>query len=204
LTITMPENTNYVGLPSRLSPKIKGYMHAKMFSDPADIITQKTNEGKPLFPTILMTSADSHFMIAEAIVKGLATGDANTYYQLGLEKAMAIWNTAPTTEFLESTMGSLTGTMEEKLEKIATQRWLANYTNGYEGWAIVRDTGYPASAVITSDNNDIISFAGEMNGKQAQRLRYGTSVYSSNNTNVNAAISAQGPDNMTTKLWFAK
>jgi hypothetical protein len=143
-------------------------------------------------------------MIAEAIVKGLATGDANTYYQLGLEKAMAIWNTAPTTEFLASTMGSLTGTMEEKLEKIATQRWLANYTNGYEGWAIVRDTGYPASAVITSDNNDIISFAGEMNGKQAQRLRYGTSVYSSNNTNVNTAISAQGPDNMTTKLWFAK
>ncbi|NDH50212.1 MAG: SusD/RagB family nutrient-binding outer membrane lipoprotein, partial [Proteobacteria bacterium] len=128
LTITMPENTNYIGLPSRLSPKIKAYMPAKMFSDPADIITQKTNQGKPLFPTILMTSADSHFMIAEAIVKGLATGDANTYYQLGLEKAMAIWNTAPTSEFLASTMGSLTGTMDEKLEKIATQRWLVNYT----------------------------------------------------------------------------
>ena len=204
LTITMPENTNYLGLPSRLSPKIKGYMPAKMFSDPADIITQKTNEGKPLYPTILMTSADSHFMIAEAIVKGLTTGDANTFYQLGLEKAMAIWNTAPTTEFLESYMGSLTGTMEEKLEKIATQRWLVNYTNGYEGWSIVRDTGYPTSAVITSSNNDIISFAGEMNGKQSQRLRYGTSVYSSNNDNVNEAISKQGADNMITKLWFAK
>ena len=204
LTITMPENTNYLGLPSRLSPKIKGYMPAKMFSDPADIITQKTNEGKPLYPTILMTSADSHFMIAEAIVKGLTAGDANTFYQLGLEKAMAIWNTAPTTEFLESSMGSLTGTMEEKLEKIATQRWLVNYTNGYEGWSIVRDTGYPTSAVITSSNNDIISFAGEMNGKQSQRLRYGTSVYSSNNANVNDAISKQGADNMTTKLWFAK
>ena len=204
LTITMPENTNYLGLPSRLSPKIKGYMPAKMFSDPADIITQKTNEGKPLYPTILMTSADSHFMIAEAIVKGLTTGDANTFYQLGLEKAMAIWNTAPTTKFLESSMGSLTGTMEEKLEKIATQRWLVNYTNGYEGWSIVRDTGYPTLAVITSSNNDIISFAGEMNGKQSQRLRYGTSVYSSNNANVNEAISKQGADNMTTKLWFAK
>ena len=117
---------------------------------------------------------------------------------------MAIWNTAPTTEFLESSMGSLTGTMEEKLEKIATQRWLVNYTNGYEGWSIVRDTGYPTSAVITSSNNDIISFAGEMNGKQSQRLRYGTSVYSSNNANVNDAISKQGADNMTTKLWFAK
>ena len=204
LIITMPENTNYIGMPSRLSPKLKGYMPDFMFSDPADIITQKTNEGKPLFPTVLMTSADSHFMIAEAIVKGLASGDANTYYQLGLEKAMSIWNTAPTAAFSASDMGSLTGTDEEKLEKIATQRWLVNYTNGYEGWSIVRDTGYPAACVITSDNDDIISFAGEMNGQQAQRLRYGTSTYSSNGDNVNAAVSAQGPDKMTTKLWFAK
>ena len=204
LTITMPENTNYIGMPSRLSPKLKGYMPDYLFSNPADIITQKTNQGKPLFPTILMTSADSHFMIAEAIVKGLASGDANNYYQIGLAKAMAIWETSPTSDFLGSNMGSLNGTVEENLEKIATQRWLANYTNGYESWSIVRDTGYPTTAVITSDNNDIYSFAGEMNGLQAQRLRYGTSVYGSNGENVNIAVSKQGPDNMTTKLWFAK
>ena len=204
LTITMPENTNYIGMPSRLSPKLKGYMPDYLFSNPADIITQKTNQGKPLFPTILMTSADSHFMIAEAIVKGLASGDANNYYQIGLEKAMAIWETSTTSDFLDSNMGSLNGTVEENLEKIATQRWLVNYTNGYESWSIVRDTGYPTAAVITSDNNDIYSFAGEMNGLQAQRLRYGTSVYGSNGENVNIALSKQGPDNMTTKLWFAK
>jgi hypothetical protein len=204
LTITMPENTHFLGMPSRLSPKMKGYMPDYMFSDPADIITQKTNEGMPLFPTVLMTSADSHFMIAEAIVKGLASGDAETYYQLGLEKAMAIWGTAPTATFSASDMGSLTGTNEEKLEKIATQRWLANYTNGYEGWSIVRDTGYPAACVITSDDDDIVSFAGEMNGKQAHRLRYGTGTYSSNGANVEAAVAEQGPDLMTTKLWFAK
>jgi len=152
-----------------------------------------------------MTSADSHFMIAEAIVKGLATGDADTYYQLGLEKAMAIWDTAPTSEFSAANMGSLAGsTDEEKLEKIATQRWLVNYTNGYEGWSIVRDTGYPTACVITSDNNDIVSFGGENNGLQIQRLKYGTGTYSSNGANVNAAVSAQGADNMTTKLWFAK
>ena len=204
LTITMPENTNYIGMPSRLSPKLKGYMPDYLFSNPADIITQKTNQGKPLFPTILMTSADSHFMIAEAIFKGLASGDTNNYYQIGLEKAMAIWETSTTSDFLGSNMGSLNGTVEENLEKIATQRWLANYTNGYESWSIVRDTGYPTTAVITSDNNDIYSFAGEMNGLQAQRLRYGTSVYGSNGENVNIAVSKQGPDNMTTKLWFAK
>tara|TARA_B110000977_G_C11082232_1_gene493293 strand:+ start:1672 stop:3366 length:1695 start_codon:yes stop_codon:yes gene_type:complete len=203
LTITMPDNTNYVGLPSRLSGKIKSYMHRDMFSEPSEIVTQKTNEGNPIFPTIVMTTADSHFMIAEAITKGLVSGDANTYYQIGLEKAMALWNTTTSSDFLASEMGSLSGSSEQNLERIATQRWVANYTNGYESWAIIRDTGYPTSAMITSNNNDIISFAGDLNGAYPQRLQYGTSVYSSNASNAEAAISAQGPDNMATSLWFA-
>jgi hypothetical protein len=203
LTITMPDNTNYVGIPSRLSGKIKTYMEGNLFSDPSDIVTQQTNQGSPIFPTIVMTTADSHFMIAEAIVKGLVSGDANTYYQLGLQKAMALWNTATSSDFLASEMGSLNGSSEQNLERIATQRWIANYTNGYEAWAIVRDTGYPTSAVITSNNNDIISFAGELNGAYPQRLQYGSSVYTSNAANAEAAVSAQGPDKMATSLWFA-
>jgi hypothetical protein len=130
LTITMPESTNYVGLPSRLSGKIKSYMHPDLFSEPTEIVTQKTNEGSPIFPTIVMTTADSHFMIAEAIVKGLVSGDANTYYQIGLDKAMALWQTSTSSDFLASEMGSLNGSTDQNLEKIATQRWVANYTNG--------------------------------------------------------------------------
>ena len=68
------------------------------------------------------------------------TADTNTYYQLGLQKAMALWNTATSSDFLASEMGSLNGSSEQNLERIATQRWIANYTNGYEAWAIVRDT----------------------------------------------------------------
>jgi len=30
--------------------------------------------------------------------------------------------------------------LEENLDKIDTQRFLVNYTNGYESWSIVRDT----------------------------------------------------------------
>ena len=203
LTITMPDNTNYLGLPSRLSGKIKDYMHKDLFSDPSDWVTQKTNEGGRIFPTILLTSADSHFMIAEAITKGLVSGDANSYYQIGLEKAMVLWETSTTSDFLASDMGSLNGSSEQNLERIATQRWLTNYTNGYESWAIVRDTGYPSAAMVTSTNNNIISFAGELNGEYPQRLRYGTSVYTSNAANAEAAVSAQGPDKMATSLWFA-
>ena len=204
LTITMAENTNYVGLPLRLSPNIKGLFNGNLFSSPADIVVNKSNEGKEISPFIVMSAADSHFMIAEAIVKGLASGDAAGHYQTGLEYAMNLWGASLTSDFSSSEMGSLTGSVEEKLEKIATQRWIANYTNGYEAWSIVRDTGYPTSAITTSSDNSIRSLSGEMNGGYANRLRYISSAYTSNGDNIQAAVSKQGPDVKTTKLWWAK
>ena len=204
LTITMAENTNYVGLPLRLSPNIKGLFNGNLFSSPADIVVNKSNEGKEISPFIVMSAADSHFMIAEAIVKGLASGDAAGHYQTGLEYAMNLWGASLTSDFSSSEMGSLTGSVEEKLEKIATQRWIANYTNGYEAWSIVRDTGYPTSAITTSSDNSIRSLSGEMNGGYANRLRYISSAYTSNADNIQAAVSKQGPDVTTTKLWWAK
>ena len=204
LTITMAENKNYVGLPLRLSPNIKGLFNGNLFSDPADIVVNKSNEGKEISPFIVMSAADSHFMIAEAIVKGLASGDAAGHYQTGLEYAMSLWNTSITSDFSSSNMGKLTGSVDEKLEKIATQRWIANYTNGYESWSIVRDTGYPTSAITTSSDNNIRSLSGEMNGGYANRLRYISSAYTSNADNIQTANSKQGPDVKTTKLWWAK
>lgn len=41
-------------------------------------------------------------------------------------------NTSVSNEFLASYMGSLSGITEEKLDKIAPQRWLTIYTNGYD------------------------------------------------------------------------
>jgi len=204
LTITMAEGTHHIGLPLRLSPKIKPLFDGNMFSEPSDIITNKSNEGGDMFPSVVMSSADSHLMIAEAIVKGLAAGDAEAHYQIGLSNAMALWKTTTNEAFLNSEMGSLSGTMEQKLEKIATQRWIANYTNGYEAWSIVRDTGYPSSAITTSSDNNIRSFSGEMNGGYANRLRYISSAYTSNGDNISQAVSVQGPDNKLTKLWWAK
>ena len=90
------------------------------------------------------------------------------------------------------------------MEQVSTQRWLANYLNSAESWSIIRKTGYPSSAVITSTDDDVISFAGQLNGAYPYRLRYGTEVYNSNQANVEAAVAKQGPDVMATKLWWAK
>ncbi len=101
----------------RLSPKIKGLFNGNLFSDPADIVVNKSNEGKEISPFIVMSAADSHFMIAEAIVKGLASGDAAGHYQTGLEYAMSLWNTSITSDFSSSNMGKLTGSAGWKIRK---------------------------------------------------------------------------------------
>jgi hypothetical protein len=204
LTITISENTYYVGLPSRMNGKLQKYFNTNLFSDPAENLTQKVNQGKPVLPSVIMLAGDTHFMIAEAILGGLASGDAASYYQSGLRKVMEHWETISGVSLDESNMGELTGTLDEKLEKVATQRWIANYTNSIEAWAIVRDTGYPSTAVSTSSDDDIISLAGPLNGAYPERLRYGSGVYSSNGDNVQAAVAKQGPDVMATKLWFAE
>ena len=102
--------------------------------------------------------------------------------------------------------GQLSGSNDQKLEKIATQRWIANYTNGYEAWAIVRDTGYPTSAysTVTASETGIKALGSPLNGAYPQRLRYNSDVYGTNRDNVEASNAIQGPDVMATKLWYAK
>lgn len=206
VTITMPENTNYVGLPTRLSAKPQQYFNGDLFSQPAEIVTQKKNEGKPIFPWIVMSAGDTHLMVAEAIVKGLASGDAAAHYQTGIEHAMNLWEVdgGDASTYLATDMGTLSGTMEEKLEKIATQRWLANFTNGYEAWAIVRDSGYPSTVHVEVTDTDIRGLGGALEGAYPGRLQYNSAAYGANAANTADALLKMGPDNMKTKLWWAK
>ena len=205
--IEMPAGVNYVGFPTRVNGRPKPYLHTDLFSKPADITTNPANSGKEIFPWLVMTSGDSHLMIAEAIVKGLHSGDAQNFYQLGIRKSMELWKVpeADIATFLANeTVAQLNGTTDQKLEKIANQRWLANFTNGFEAWSIVRDTGYPSSLSAGVSDPDLYALGTTLNGAYPQRMRYGSSVYGTNGDNVNAANSSQGPDLQGTKIWWAK
>ena len=62
-----------------------------------------------------MSAGESHLMVAQAIVKGLASGDAASHYQLGIQHAMGLWG-ADASAYLASDMGTLSGSNEEKIE----------------------------------------------------------------------------------------
>ncbi len=157
-TISVADGTYYVGQPTRLNGDIYPHVKYELFSAPADWVVNPKNSGAPIFPEIVMTAAEGNFLQAEAAVKGLGAGDAQALYQEGIRQAMLIWNVdeGAISEFLANeSMAQLDGSIEENLEKIAIQRWIAAYTDGFEAWAIVRDTGYPTELANGVSDYDI-------------------------------------------------
>lgn len=206
ITVTITEGIYYVGQPTRLNADIYTHVKEALFCRPAEIIINPKNQGLPIFSEIVFTAAEGNFLQAEAIVKGLASGDAQSLYQEGIRQAMLVWEVDPAEieNFLATEeMALLNGSTTENLEKIATQRWIAAYTDGFEAWAIVRDSGYPSELYQGVSDYDIYS-AGTLNGAYPQRMRYGTGAYNTNGANTETANQAQGPDEQRTKLWWAK
>lgn len=210
VTITVdanPNNKYYVGQPTRLNGEISSFIEPALFSQPTDIVTNAKNQGLPIFPEIVFTAAEGNFLQAEAIVQGLGgSGDAQTFFQEGIRQAMKIWGVddgAIENFIANEDAALLNGTPEENFEKISIQRWLAAYTDGFEAWAIVRDSGYPSNLAAGVSDADIFSL-GDLNGDYPQRMRYGSGAYNSNGDNTEAANGIQGPDVQATKLWWAK
>ena len=212
VTITVPAGVaatfeHYVGQPTRMNSKIKPYLYTDLFSKPTDYIIGAKNTGNPIAPKLVMTAAESHLMVAEAAIKGIGSG-ANTHYQMGITKSMQQWGVAAAdiaTFLANESVATLSGTTAEKLAQVATQRWIAHYTDGLEAWAVVRDSGVPVlPGVGTALTDQDIYVLGDLNGAYPQRMRYGGSAYNKNAANVNAANAIQGADLQATKLWWAK
>ena len=205
IEVIMPENMYYVGQPERLNGKMQSFARYDFFSKPAEVIINKKNNGE-IRPELVMSSAEAYFLQAEAAVRGIGTGSAQDLYQEGIRQAMKLWSVSEAdidTYLANEDMAMLTGTNEEKLEKIASQRWIAAYTDGFEAWAIVRDMGYPAELAAGVEDGDIFGL-GDINGNYPQRMRYGNGVINTNGDNYNAAVAIQGADVQDTKLWWAK
>ncbi|WP_236980587.1 SusD/RagB family nutrient-binding outer membrane lipoprotein [Membranihabitans maritimus] len=203
--VTIPENQYYLGQPIRMNAQIKPLVRYEFYSQPSNWVIQQKNQGSPIFPEIVMTAAESYFLQAQAAVNGMG-GDAQALFQEAIRQAMKLWEVSDgeiDAYLAEAELAQLNGTPEENLEKIAIQRWIAAYTDGFEAWSIVRKTGYPSE--LANGVSDVELYGlGTINGAYPQRMRYGNGAYNSNGDNVNQAVNRQGADRQDTKLWFAK
>ncbi len=205
VTIDMPESAYYVGQPTRMGGDIYSYIRPEFFSRPAPEIPAKKNSGTNMWDEIVLTTAEAYFLQAEAALLGFGSG-AEGHYQAGIQNAMSLWGVSDAdiqTFIASEDMALLNGTQEQNMEKVSIQRWLACYTDGFEGWAIARKSGYPSSLTTTLTDPQIYGL-GDIDGRYPERLRYGSNVQTQDPENYGIVVGRQGPDRQDTKIWWAK
>jgi hypothetical protein len=88
----------------------------------------------------------------------------------------------------------------EKLNRVITQKWIANFPLGAEAWNDYRRTGYP-DIFPAYDNR---STQGVTKERGQRRLRFSLNEYETNRAHVQAAASMIGGDRENIDLWWAK
>ncbi|MCG8732788.1 SusD/RagB family nutrient-binding outer membrane lipoprotein [Tenacibaculum finnmarkense] len=143
------------------------------------------------YQAMMFTAAQINFSKAEAVELGWMSGDAKNYFEAGIKESMTQWGVSSTDA--DAFVASVT---YAGIQSIAEQKWVALYMQGYESWAEWRRIGGPAT---------IVKPATQLQGTDIpQRQAYATSVANNNTDNHTATVASQGPDNLDTKLWWAK
>jgi Starch-binding associating with outer membrane len=143
---------------------------------------------------VIMTYAELQFLLAEAREKGLIdAGTAETYYTNGINASFSYYGVTPEPSYFTQAKVAYTGSSDEKLEKIGTQRWVASYFQGVEAWSNWRRTGYPKILPSVDNQND---------DRIPVRYIYPRIEQSLNSPNRDAAVARQGADDINTRVWW--
>ena len=79
------------------------------------------------------------------------------------------------------------------LQNVAEEKYIALYWQGVESWTEWRRTGYPALQPVADANPSV---------SEALRYYYNGDEESLNSDNYETAVSTQGPDALTTPVWW--
>ena len=106
----------------------------------------------------VMTFAELQFLKAEAIIRGMITGNAADEYAKGIRASMQKWAAISSDDvdvYLARPDVALNTAQNEALKQIGTQAWIDSFLNGFEAFANWRRTGYPELKVGTSVSSAI-------------------------------------------------
>ena len=197
----------------------------------AGAYTSNLNIDRATTPIVWMTAAEGFFLRAEAALRGWNMGGtARAFYEAGIrasfsengvsgEDAYIANSSLIPTRYVDRTNGGNAANapsnitiawddeadFETHLERIITQKWIAMYPDGCEGWAEFRRTGYPhLLPVVNNDSQGLIDTE-----IQVRRCPFPVQEYNTNQAAVQAAIQlldseamGGGQDNGGTRLWW--
>jgi hypothetical protein len=172
-------------------------------------------------PANIMHSSEVYLLRAEGAVNGWNMGGtAKELYEQGIRVSMEQWGF--TGDQVEEYINGTTLPVEPKdalnsprvadipvkfgsteavqREQIGTQKWLAVFPDGFEGWAEFRRSGFPKMYnVVNSVNPDVPTT------QFIRRFPFIDAEKVTNKAAVDAAVSLlNGPDKASTPLWWDK
>lgn len=197
----------------------------KMYS-----IIQAPAAGQPVYssdyPLPIMKRAEAYFLRAEGALRGWNMGGtAENFYADGIRTSFADYkledqaaayiadDTRMAADYVDpyepanniAAMNNVTvkfgGTDEEKLQKIITQKWIANFPEGQEAWSEYRRTGYPKLFPIVENRSSYP----QLTNLGIRRMPFTRDEKNNNAAGVEGGYKILGgkdKDNIATRLWW--
>ncbi|SHN36860.1 SusD/RagB family nutrient-binding outer membrane lipoprotein [Mucilaginibacter sp. OK098] len=178
-------------------------------------------------PLKIMSVAESFFLRSEGVLRGwnMGGGSAQSFYEDGVKASFNEYGAGGVDAYLADATSTPAAyvdpknaannapplsnitvkwndgePMARKLERIITQKWIAIYPEGYEGWAEFRRTGYPQQYPITKNDSQ-----GKVaNGDFVKRMPYSATFTNASKAQVDAAVAKEfgGDDSPGKRLWW--
>lgn len=176
---------------------------------------------------VWMTAAESYFLRAEGALRGwnMGGGTAQSFYESGITVSFEENNVSGASSYIADNTSEPIAfvdnaasynapkpsditiawedadSFERNLERIITQKWIAMYPDGPEGWAEFRRTGYPRLHPVVNNNS-----GGTISTEiQVRRIPYPQSEYNNNRAGVETGVARLGgADHGGIRLWWDK
>lgn len=182
---------------------------------------------------IWMRASEVKFLLAEAALYGLYSGNPENLYRDGVRMSFTEQGAAGADTYLNNRTGRPTAfsspnnmhsfyyseditannivpawvasdTQEKKLQKIITQKYIALYPNAIEAWTEYRRTGYP----LIMKPMDLVAASrvgGDPSALRApERFKYSSEAYANNPSMSVVPTLLGGEDKGATQLWWVR
>ncbi len=158
-------------------------------------------------PMLIMTNAEMNLLLAEAVIRGWHTGATADLYAAAVRAGMRQWalfggsgsiSEDRTNSYLAQNPFNTAGSVEEQMDQIQTQKWVALFLDEYEIFSNWRRTGYPELVPVNYPGN-------LTGGTIPTRFVLPDSEGTINAVNFKEAEDRQGQGNsFTSKVWWNK
>jgi hypothetical protein len=148
----------------------------------------------PTWPGIILSYWEVAFLLADAAERGYSVpGSAAEWYSIGIEASILYWGAtqAEADAYLANPDVAFATAAGTDREKIALQKWISLYDQGFEAWCSYRLYNHPD-----------LPPAARTGRETPRRFTYPVTEYSLNEESVQSAATAIGGDDLQTKVFW--